>query len=66
MFKVAYTGCYHRYVMSVAVLYGVVVADRAAWLNNSGDAGLVGYFHTVGKREERIGSHYCAVKVESE
>ena len=43
-----------------------LVVNRTSRLDNGGDTGFVGNFHTVGKREKRIRSHNSAIQVEIE
>ena len=66
MFEVTDTGGDHGHSVSIAVVNSLLVADRAAGLDHCSDACLVGYFNTVGKREEGIGSHYSAIEVKPE
>ncbi len=66
MFEVAESGHHHGNAVFVAIFYGVVVADRSAGLYHSVNPCVVGYFNTVGKREECIRCHYGAIEVEIE
>src|SRR5205823_12536306 len=46
---------YHGDIVFVGGFDHLVVADRAAWLDHRGSAGLDAGEHAVGEREERVG-----------
>ena len=66
MLEVADAGHHHGNSVFVAVFNSVVVANRAAGLNDGGNTCLVRNFYAVGKGEECVGSHNGAVEVEAE
>lgn len=51
MFKMTNTRLDHSQTMFVAIINGQLVVNRTSRLDNGGDTGFVGNFHTVGKRE---------------
>ena len=66
MFEVTESRDGHAHVVLLAVVDGILVVDRAAGMCHSHNAGLVGYLHTVGKGEEGVACHHCAMQVEAE
>jgi len=65
VFEVPYAGEHHAHALGIAVVYAVLVLDRAAWLHHCGDACFVGDGDTVREREEGVGSHNSAFQVEA-
>ena len=57
---------HHCDIVGIAVVDAFLVADASTRVNYSIDAGFVGNLHTIREWEERIGSHYSAIEVESE
>ena len=66
MLEVSDAGHHHSNSVFVAVVNSVVVANRAAGLNNGGNTCFVRNFYAVGKWEECVGSHNGAVEVKAE
>ena len=66
MFKVTIAGKYHTDTALVAAIDRILVADGSTRLDDGGDAGFVGQFHTIVKWEESIGSQHRSMKVETE
>lgn len=66
MFEVAESGHDHGHAVFVAILYGVVVTDGTAGLYDGIYSRVMGYFHAIRKREERIRCHYGSIEVEIE
>ena len=64
--KVADSCHNHGNTVFVAVFNGVVISDASAWLNNRIDAFFAGNLNAIGKWEECVGSHNCALQVELE
>ena len=65
MLEVADTCQYHAHALGIAVVDAVLVLDRAARLDDCGDACFVGDGDTVREREEGVGSHDSAFQVEA-
>ena len=66
MFEMADSGGDHCNIVSVAVIYCLLVADRTAGLYHCRDSGLMCNLHAIGEGEECIGSHDGTIEVESE
>ena len=63
MFEVADACHYHGNAVFVAVFNTVVVANRAARLDYSIDACIMGNFHAICKREECVGGENSTVSI---
>src|SRR5439155_18109052 len=57
--EVAHSGEHHRQTQAVRRRNDVRVAHRAARLDHRGRPGLRRFLHAIGKRKERVGSHYA-------
>lgn len=66
MFEVTDACHNHGDAVIVAVFDAVVVANRAARLNNGSDAGCMCDFNAIGKREESVGGKNSSVQIEIE
>ncbi len=65
MFEVAHASEHHAHALGIAVVYAVLVFDRAAWLHHCGDACFMGDGNAVREREEGVGIHDSTFQVEA-
>src|SRR5690606_36842572 len=64
MFKMSYSGKYHRHFMCIAIVDAQVVFNGAAGLNYRSNPCIVGNLHTVRKRKKGIAGHHRPFQIE--
>src|SRR4051812_42755663 len=56
-------GKHHGQSVFFTIINAVLITNRSAGLNKSGNAGIVSHFHAIVKWEEGIACHHSAVEI---